>query len=290
MSNSMIEVRVVEAGRGARWWVEGWRTFTSNLWTWVGIMVIFVIISLLIASVPFVGDAGHSLLAPVFIGGLMLGCHAIDRDEPLKVAHLFQGFQGAHFVPLLIIGAIDIGLMLLITAIMAAGIFGGSLLETLRFGGADPLAMLSQSAAMIGLSGLLAVLAVLVVAAIMGALNWFAPALVVLRGATAIEAMKTSFVACWRNWAPFLVYGLVAVAVLGLVFGIFGALALAFGISAFASEGGIGMLIGLVFLVTVVVLLTGLFVGPTVFGTVYASYRDTLADDGEEGHDNPANR
>ena len=114
MSISLSDVRVVEASRGTGWWAQGWRTFTSNLWTWIGIMVIYFIIVVLISVIPFVGDVGHSLLAPVFIGGLMLGCRAIHRGEPLRVAHLFEGFQGAHFVPLLIIGAIDIGLTLLI--------------------------------------------------------------------------------------------------------------------------------------------------------------------------------
>lgn len=288
MSNSMIDVRVVEAGRGARWWVEGWRTFTSNLWTWIGIMVIFLVISVLIAVVPFVGDIGHSLLAPVFIGGLMLGCHAIDRGEPLKVAHLFEGFQGVHFVPLLIIGAIDIALTLLITVILGAGVMGGSMLEMMRSGGTDPYAALSRSATQMGLTGLLALLAVLVIAAIIWSLNWLAPALVVLRGATAVEAMKASFIACWRNWAPFLIYSLVAVAVVGVVFAAFAALALAFGISAFTTGSGIAALVGLVILFGVVVALTALVVGPTVFGTTYASYRDTVAEESGGDHNNPA--
>ncbi len=290
MSNSSIDVRVVEAGRGARWWVEGWHTFTSNLWTWIGIMIIFLIISMLIAWVPYVGDVGHSLLAPVFIGGLMVGCHAIDRGQPLKVAHLFEGFQGVHFVPLLIIGALNIALTLLMYGIIGAGIVGVSMTDMLRSSGADPFAAFSSSAMRMGLTGLLALLAVLVIAAIMWSLNWLAPALVVLRGATAVEAMKASFIACWRNWAPFLVYGLVAVAVAGLVFAVFAALALTFGISAFTTDSGIAALIGLVIVFGIVVALTMLVVGPTVFGTTYASYRDTVADAPGGDVTNPAYR
>ncbi len=291
MSNSSIDVRVVEAGRGARWWVEGWHTFTSNLGTWIGIMLIFLIISMLISWVPYVGDVGHSLLAPVFIGGLMVGCDGIDRGQRLKVAHLFEGFQGAHFVPLLIIGALNIALTLLMYLIISAGIVGVSITDLLRSSGTDPFAALSTSATRMGLTGLLALLAVLVIAAIMWSLNWLAPALVVLRGATAVEAMKASFTICWRNWAPFLVYGLVAVAVVGLVFAAFAVLALSFGISAFTTGSGIAALVGLLIVFGIVIALTLLFIGPTVFGTTYASYKDTVANEsGEVGINNPAHR
>jgi len=290
VSNSIIDVRVVEAGRGARWWVEGWRIFTSNIWTWIGVMVIFLIISMLIAVVPYVGDVGHSLLAPVFIGGLMVGCHAIDRGQPLKVAHLFEGFQGVHFVPLLIIGALNIALTLLITVILGGGLMAGSMFDMMRSGGDDPFAALSQSATRMGFTGLLALLAALVIAAIMWSLNWLAPALVVLRGATAVEAMKASFIACWRDWAPFLVYSLVAVAVVGLVFAAFAALALTFGISAFTTGSGIAALVGLVIVFGIVVALTMLVVGPTVFGTAYASYKDAVADAPDGGVTNAAYR
>ena len=109
MRTMIGEPRVVEAGRGAAWWAEGWRMFTSSVGTWIGIMIIYVVISALISAVPFVGTVGHWLLTPVFIGGVMLGCQALERGEPLRVAHLFDGFQGPHFVPLMIIGAFNMG-------------------------------------------------------------------------------------------------------------------------------------------------------------------------------------
>ena len=140
MPDPMNDMRVVDAGRGANWWGQGWRIFTSSMLTWIGIMLIYIIISIMISVVPFVGDVGHSLLAPVFIGGLMLGCRATARDQPLKVAHLFEGFQAAHFVPLLIIGAVDIALTLLLTVVMAGGIFGGgNFMQMMQRGAASPM-------------------------------------------------------------------------------------------------------------------------------------------------------
>jgi len=39
---------------------------------------------------------------------------------------------------------------------------------------------------------------------------WFAPALVVLRNMTAMDAMKLSFLGSLRNMWPFLIYGVIA--------------------------------------------------------------------------------
>ena len=74
----------------------------------------------------------------------MLGCQAIERDGSLRVAHLFEGFQGAHFVPLMIIGAVNIALVLCIVAIVAAGVFGGITIADMLAPG-DPFEALARS-------------------------------------------------------------------------------------------------------------------------------------------------
>ncbi len=290
MSDPMNDMRVVEAGHGARWWGHGWRIFASSMGTWIGIMLIYIIITILISIVPYVGDVGHSLLAPVFIGGLMLGCRAIDRDQPLRVAQLFEGFQAAHFVPLLIIGAVDIALTLLLAAVVAGGMAGGgNVMDIMRHGGSDPMAMISRSAGAIGVAGLLASLAALVIGAVMGSLNWFAPALVVLHGAKPIDAMKTSFVATWRNWLPFLVYGLIVLAFGVVVILIIGVLAIVFGLSLFEGSGVAGM-IGMFILGLLLLGLFALVVGPIVFGSTYAGYADVFADPDAVDAGNPSHR
>jgi hypothetical protein len=281
--NGPIEPRVVEAGRGATWWSEGWQIYKSNFWIWVGIMVIYIIVVVLIIQIPIVGLLGHSLLTPVFMGGLMLGCQAIERDEPLKISHLFEGFQGVHFVPLLIIGAVNVVLTLVVSALSGGGMFGGMSMGAMMQGGASYGGMPSAT-------GLLGVLGTLVVAAIGAMLNWFAPALVALRGAPAIEAMKASFVSCLRNWVPFLVYSAIGLAV-AVVVGIIVTVVLAlFGAAAFMSGGGSGgaimEIIGLVLLFAAVVGVLGVLIGPIVFASQYSGYKDTLAGDAEPA--NPA--
>lgn len=284
MANVIGEPAVVEAGRGAAWWSEGWRIFTSNFWTWIGIMVIYIVIVLLISLLPFVGRFGQWLLTPVFVGGSMLGCQAIDRGEPLRVAHLFEGFQGTHFVPLMIIGAVNIAITLVLTALAAAAVAGGTSLSAMMQGGAmdDPMGALDGMARAFTGTGILLTLISIVIVGIFAMLNWFAPALVVLQGATAVQAMKLSFHSCLRNWVPFLMYGLIGVAVgVAAALVTFG-LALLFGASAMLSGSGggyVGALLGLIVLFAIVMAIFALVVGPIVLGSTYAGYKDTLAVD-----------
>lgn len=292
MANVIDEPRVVEAGRGAAWWGEGWRILTSNFWTWIGIMIVYILIVLLISLIPFVGSFGHWLLTPVFMGGLMLGCAAIDRDEPLRVAHLFEGFQGAHFVPLMIIGAVNIAITLGLTALVVVGVMGGISLVGMMQGGAlgDPLGALGGMASAFTGTGILFTLIALVIVAIFAMLNWFAPALVALQGATAVQAMKLSFFSCLRNWVPFLVYGLIGIAIGIAAMLLIGGVALLFGASALLGDGGgWGALLGLALLFMIVMAVFALVVGPIVFGSTYGGYKDTLAVD-DAAPANPAYR
>lgn len=298
MTNASDGPRVVAAGRGAGWWAEGVSLFTSSFWTWIGIMVIYIIITMLISLVPYVGSVGHWLLTPVFMGGLMLGCRALDRGEPLRVAHLFEGFQGAHFVPLMIIGAVNIAITLGIAALVVAGVAGSvKLADLANIGSAnDPFDALVGSASEIGGTGLLMSVLVLVVVAAFAMLNWFAPALVALQGTNAVDAMKRSFVSCLRNWVPFLVYGLIAIGVLIAAVVAFGAIAVVFGAGALfggdhAGSAGswVAMAAVMFVLFMLAVAIVALFVGPVVFGSTYAGYKDTLAAEGAAPAD-PAHR
>jgi hypothetical protein len=294
MTGTIGEPQVVDAGRGAAWWGEGFRLFASSFWTWIGIMVIYLVISVVINEIPYVGTLGHWLLTPVFVGGLMIGCAALDRGEPLRVAHLFEGFQGAHFVPLMIIGAVNIALTLAMGAIAAVGVLGSIKLADMgRLGaGGDPLGALLGSAQSITGTGLLMTLVVLLIASVFAMLNWFAPALVALRGATAVDAMKASFLSCLRNWVPFLVYGLIAIAAIVAAIVVFGGLAFMLGAGAFLHENsGNWLAAAVVFfgMLLFAVAVVALVVGPVVFGSTYAGYKDTLSH-ADAPLDNPAYR
>lgn len=203
------EPRVVDAGGGAAWWTEGWRLFTPAVGVWLLILLVLFAISILGSLIPVVGSLAVQVLYPVFTGGLMLGCRALDRGNPLTLAHLFAGFsQGT--TPLVVLGLIYAGLAILITVIVVGvmvGLFGVAIFGMLT-GTVDP----SQTG--IALDSV-------VVAVLLGALFflllllpllmaiWFAPALVMLQGLSPAAAMLASFRGCLRNILPFLVYSVI---------------------------------------------------------------------------------
>ncbi len=219
---SAPESRGVGAGRGVAWWVEGWRLFTPSVGTWVLIALVLcgiILVAGLASMIPIIGQlVGLALevVWPVLIGGLMLGCRAIDRGNPLLVAHLFAGFQ-QRTQSLIVAGAIYTGLLLVITVAIGAmmiAIFGVAILGVLT-GTADPSQMgIAYSSAVVAV--LLGFLFFLLLLLPLVMAIWFAPSLIMLGGVEATTAMKASFAGCLRNVVPFLVYGVVG-AVLAIV-------------------------------------------------------------------------
>ena len=279
-SHGPIEPRVVAAGAGATWWAEGWRTFTSQIGTWIGIVIVYVVISLLLSRVSYIGGVAQWLLTPVFVGGIMLGCNALDHGERLRLSHLFDGFKGAHFTSLLIVGVFNILLtavaVVVAIIVIAAGVGLASVMNFDQLTD-DPWKMLGE----FGLVALVLMLLALTVVAVIAMANWFAPALIVLRDARPFEAMLLSFRASLRNWVPFLVYGVIGIGIMVVVGCVFVVLAGVIGFGAFMAVFGesvnwSSMIFGIVALIVLYVVVA-VVVTPVVFGSAYAGYRDTLA-------------
>jgi uncharacterized membrane protein len=232
----------VPSGRGSAWWTEGWRLFVAAPGTWIGITVIFVVLMVMITVIPLLGSVATTLLAPVFAGGVLVGCRSLDRGGGLTVAHLFASFSD-RLGPLIIVGV-----LYLIGSFAIVVLVAGCLVATLGVGGLsallsdDPFQAGFAVLTSVGVGALLAVLFGLLLGIPLLMAYWYAPALVVFRNDEPIAAMKTSFNACLVNMMPMLVYSL-----LGLVFSI----------------------------AATIPLLLGWFVLAPVFAaSVYASYKD----------------
>ena len=205
--------RVVPAGHGLDWWASAWRMFTGAAVPWLVITVVYLAIMFALSMIPLLGQFAVSLLNPVLVGGILLGCREQDRGGTLAVAHLFAGFNEKlgplvilallYFAGWLVVGFIAVALMMIVIGggAFAAIVSGDTVQSTV--------ALLSTMG--LGVVLVLLVCALLVVPLLMA--FWFAPALIVLRGDEPVAAMTTSFRACLRNTVPFLIYGL-----LGIVF------------------------------------------------------------------------
>src|SRR4029434_779413 len=83
----------VPAGRGVDWWQSAWQLFTAAPGAVIIITLVYVAHMMVLSFIPRLGQIAMSLLNPVFLGGIMLGCREQDRGGALSVQHLFAGFS-----------------------------------------------------------------------------------------------------------------------------------------------------------------------------------------------------
>jgi len=199
--------RAVAPVHGVEWLGSGWRLFRRQAGIWILLTLALGLIMIALALVPLLGQIAVTLLMPVFVGGLMIGCRKIDAGEELDLADLFAGFR-RNAGNLVLIGVIGLALSILMM-IPAAIILGTTGLVALMAGKAEAM----------GSGALLSLLVFLALIVPVNMALWFAPALVALHGESATRAIVQSFRGCLKNIAPFLIYGaiLVVLAILAMI-------------------------------------------------------------------------
>jgi uncharacterized membrane protein len=234
--NFVPEGRGVAAGRGLSWIGEAWDLFKQAAGLWIGIVVVMFVMFFVAAFIPLVGPLATMLFFPVLIGGLMLGCRALEENQELEFAHLFAGFRQS-FGTLVAVGALYLAGYVVVMLIVVV-LTGASMFTMMGMGGQPEGADLMAIFATTGIAFLLAM--ALTIPLLMAV--WLAAPLVVFHDQGAIEAMKGSFMGCLKNVVPFLVYGVIM-----FVLAIVASIPLALG---------------------------WLVLGPMVVASVYTAYRD----------------
>lgn len=202
-----METRNVAAANGWYWIRDGFELFRLNPVIWIALFFIYLLICMALSVVPLIGPIMLNLLAPVFIGGFMMGCRALEAGEELEINHLFAGFKQntAHLITvggLYLAGVIVIvGVIFVMTggALLAAGEQAQAMADPAKAG-------VMLLAALVGLTLLLPLIMA----------YWFAPTLVVFHDIKPVDAMKLSFFACLGNILPFTVYSIVSMVLLVL--------------------------------------------------------------------------
>lgn len=235
-------VKSVPFSNGWQWIVTGFRMYRENPVMWVILFVIYFLIMLPVSMIPMIGSITSTLLAPVFAAGMMLGCRAMEQEQDLEINHLFAGFKH-NTAQLIAVGGIYM-LSLMVVAVLVVLAMDKESVELLA-SGRD---LSPEQASGVMLPVLIALLFLLPI--LMA--YWFAPVLVVLNNMRALDAMKLSLIACFKNMLPFLSYGLVYT--LFFVVGI--------------------LLIGLGMLVAIPVMLLMFLAVPSMMTSLYASYAD----------------
>ena len=202
--------RRVGAGRGVAWVAEGWRLFARAPLMWLLATMMLFLFSIIISIVPFIGSAVVQVLNPVYTAGFSVACRSLETGGDFEMDQLLAGFR-SRFGPLAVVGLIFLAGMAVILLVFAVAA-GFSVIGAFLSGAATPEdwpSVLASSAMSVAL-GLLIALALWVP---LLAAYWFAPTLVILHDVAPAKAMAASLRACFRNFVPYLVYGIVMLAI-----------------------------------------------------------------------------
>jgi hypothetical protein len=192
------------AGAGWEWIASGWRLFMRAPLMWIISVVILFLFAAILHIIPGIGSVIVQLLQGVIFGGFMVACHSLARGGDFELDHLLAGFR-THFKNLFLLGVFLAlgGLAIMLVLAMFVGV---TVLTAIMSGSAEMAATTLMASAFSMLLGGLVALALTVP---LLAAFWFAPALVVLNNLTPVAALRESFVGSFRNFVPFLVYGVV---------------------------------------------------------------------------------
>ena len=227
------EGRKVAADRGVGWLTEGFKMALAQFGPWVLITLVFGVIYFVLSMIPGIGLV-MNVFMPVFIGGVLIGTRRQAEGGTIELSDLFAGFK-EKFGSLVVVGVLAMVVTFALALILIAPIIGISFFTALASG--NERAMLGSIGAMF-----LAIPLMMLIGAAVAASWWLAPALIVFHDVAPVEAMKRSFTVTMKNWAPVLIYGVLATIALMV--------------------GSIPLLLGL------------LVVAPGLMAATYIAYRD----------------
>ena len=244
-----MDARRLPARHGVLWLLAGFALFRRHPPLATAVTFAYLLIVVVVNLIPKVGPFLLPLLLPILTVMLANGFRAIERGQSFSSETLIAGVS-AQRVGLMRLG----GLHLVGSSLLVLG--GFALGEPINIGDG-----LDEAEAM-ALAGDLALILLLASPLLMA--FWFAPLLAVWNGVGAGKSLFFSFVACWRNWRAFTMYGLALVLAGGVLPGLI--LVIAGLISP-----------TLVAILSVALRMLLIFVlAPTMAASVYLSYRDVF--------------
>jgi len=250
-----MQARIVSAGRGARWLVEGWRLFRVAPLGWLAAVFGYWLLMSVVSLLPLIGAAAAAILVPAFSVGFMALARAAGRKAPLDLSLLFDGFRNE------VRAQITLGFfyLLCLALLLGAGslVDEGALAQWLLTG-KRPDAEVLQSQAFLAALVTTAALYMPVMLAF-----WFAPPLAAWHSVAPGKALFFSFFACLLNWRAFLAYGAVTLLIMIAV----PLAALSLPLLLLGAERA--QMAPLVLPILILML-------PTLFASFYVSYRDVF--------------
>lgn len=206
--STLYPPRAVGAGRGWGWIAEAWELFKDAPGPWIGALLLFYVIVIVLSLVPFVGSLATTILGPMFTAGLIMGAHAQYQGEGFSVSRLFAGVSEKPG-PLALVGVVYL-LFALLIGLIIGGLFAVMIGTSGMMAPGATMDPADLESMMGGPSFLLPILFALLLGIPLAMAMFFAPALVALNDVPVLKAFQLSFMGCLKNILPFLVYGLIA--------------------------------------------------------------------------------
>ncbi len=202
----VTQVRTLPASAGWMWMREALAIFWRQPFAFTALVILYTMALMLVANVPMLGMPIAAVLVPFGTVGLTLAGKVVEKGGMPLPALLLDGFRaGPQRAALLRLGFTHAAMVLVLVII--ASLLAVDELRNWKVtnGQLDPVSV-SQN---IPWDALIVAL-VLYLPVLM--LTWFSPQLVAWHRQPLAKAMFFSFFACWRNKGPFLVLGVVVMA------------------------------------------------------------------------------
>jgi hypothetical protein len=213
------------AARGLQWWSSAITWLfgdVAQLGVWVLMALVFFFVTVALHFVPVLGSIASFILHFVFSGGLLLAAAKSARGTAPSFGDLFAGFgpRAGQLVALALL--VFVACLALFVVMVAAGVTAA--ISVIADGLFDGMTLPDPAAWGLGLGSTALMLLCLLALVPISMAAWLAPALVMLRGAAPVDAMRQSLQACRRNLGALTLYGLV-----GILFAVIATLLLGLG-------------------------------------------------------------
>lgn len=193
------------ASGGVRWLGLGWDLIKERFWMWIGVIIIYFIVSLIISTIlgfiPLIGPIISPFITTVLATGLIAIAHQQYETRRMDVDNLFFGFYNKRYLS--IMGAYGISfLILLFGIILAVIISGAAMMDVIYAASSDYSEEIIAEMMADNTSGFtLFIIIIAIFGTISTAAYWFVPALVLVNGYKALPAVKASLSAVKINLA-----------------------------------------------------------------------------------------
>jgi hypothetical protein len=221
-----MQANRLPATRGWYWFVGGLRLWQRNP-AMVGLAAMLsFFLSGLVGSVPWIGAVLICLIGPFLDVFLLRVCHAVSLERRVNPKEVVNGLvsdlkrnAGVRVNGLLILGVITFVGLMLGKGLMSL-VAGDAMQQVAATSEAASAAMAAASAgASAPAAGaamptplppnvLMALLLNLLGISVLSVVMWIAPALTAFADVPPVKSLVFSIIACWRNKAAFLVFGL----------------------------------------------------------------------------------